>query len=178
MSPRRFSCRWLWPSFCRSCFSPAVRILRRTGLPNTPAVLLVAATAFAIIFGVGTLITQQVGSLVQEMPRYQTTLRDKVKSLKEVAKGGSGALKQASDALKDLQDELDKPAAQPTGPGVTISPMQGEMRSGDRSPIPVVVRTPSPTPLDQLQGIIGVIVQASRYGGACGAVRAVSADAA
>jgi len=139
--------------------SPAVRILRRTGLPNTPAVLLVAATAFAIIFGVGTLITQQVGSLVQEMPRYQTTLRDKVKSLKEVAKGGSGALKQASDALKDLQDELDKPAAQPTGPGVTISPMQGEMRSGDRSPIPVVVRTPSPTPLDQLQGIIGVIVQ-------------------
>ncbi|CAN1725141.1 AI-2 transport protein TqsA [Hyphomicrobium sp. 1Nfss2.1] len=139
--------------------SPAVRILRRTGLPNTPSVLLVVAVAFGIIFGVGTLITQQVGSLVQEMPRYQTTLRDKVKSLKEVAQGGSGALKQASDALKDLQDELDKPAAQPTGPGVTISPMQGEMRSGDRNPVPVVVRTPSPTPLDQLQSIIGVIVQ-------------------
>ena len=92
--------------------APAVRILRRVGLGNTPAVLLVVAIAFAIIFSIGTLITQQVGSLVQELPRYQTTLRDKVKSLKEVAQGSSGALKQASDALKDLQDELDKPDAQ------------------------------------------------------------------
>lgn len=140
--------------------APAVRILRRAGLANTPAVLLVAVTAFAIIFSIGTLITQQVGSLVQELPRYQTTLRDKVKSLKEVAQGSSGALKQASDALKDLQDELDKPDAQPVpGGGVTISPMQGEVRRGDRNPIPVVVRTPSPTPLDQLQSIIGIIVQ-------------------
>ena len=40
--------------------APAVRLLRRIGLPNTPAVLLVVVIAFAIIFGIGALITQQV----------------------------------------------------------------------------------------------------------------------
>ena len=47
--------------------------------------------AFAIIFGIGALITQQVGSLIQEIPRYQATLTDKAKMLKSVA-SGSGAI--------------------------------------------------------------------------------------
>ena len=34
--------------------------------------------AFALIFGVGALITQQVSSLAQDLPRYQITLKDKV----------------------------------------------------------------------------------------------------
>jgi predicted PurR-regulated permease PerM len=79
--------------------APPVRVLRRAGLPNTPAVLIVVVIAFSIIFGVGALITQQVGSLVQQIPTYQATLKHKVKSLKEVAQGSGGALKQASEAL-------------------------------------------------------------------------------
>jgi predicted PurR-regulated permease PerM len=139
--------------------APPVRVLRRAGLGNSPSVLIIVAIAFAIIFAVGALITQQVGSLVEQLPSYQSTLRDKVKSLKEVAQGSSGALKQASEALKDLQAELDKPEVpRTTAPSVTISPMQGELRSGDRQPIPVVVRPPSPSPLDQLQSIIGVVI--------------------
>jgi predicted PurR-regulated permease PerM len=133
-----------------------VRWLRRLGLANSPSVIIIVAVAFAIIFGVGALITQQVGSLVQEMPRYQTTLREKVKSLKEVTEGSSGALKQASETLKDLQAELDKPAVTtPTAPGINLSPLQ---QGGERSAIPVIVRNPSPTPLDQLQSIIGVVL--------------------
>jgi predicted PurR-regulated permease PerM len=139
--------------------APPVRALRRVGLGNSPSVFIVVAVAFAIIFGVGTLITQQVGSLVQELPNYQSTLREKVKSLKEAASDSSGALKQASDALRNLQDELDSPnTPKPAGtPGVTISPMQGELRSGERGPVPVIVRNPT-SPLDQLQTIIGVVI--------------------
>lgn len=50
--------------------APAVRLLRRIGLPNTPAVLLVVVIAFAIIFGIGALITQQVGNLIQDGERF------------------------------------------------------------------------------------------------------------
>jgi len=140
--------------------APAVRLLRRAGLGNTPSVLIVVAVAFSIIFGVGALITQQVGALVEELPRYQLTLRDKVKALKDVAEGSGGAIKQASETLKNLQQELNQSDAAATTPpsvNVTIPSLQGT-HGADRRPIPVEVRTPAATPLDQLQGIIGVVI--------------------
>jgi len=88
--------------------APAVRLLRRARLPNTPAVLIVVSVAFAIIFGIGALITQQVGNLIQEIPRYQLTLTDKVKMLKNVTVGSGGAIERATATLKDIQKELDK----------------------------------------------------------------------
>src|SRR3974377_1936192 len=61
--------------------APGVRLLRRVGIPNTPAVGMVVMGAFAISGSLGALITQQVGELAQEIPRYQLILKDKVKSL-------------------------------------------------------------------------------------------------
>ena len=140
--------------------APAVRLLKRGGLPNTPAVVLVVMLAFSLIFGVGALITQQVGSLAQDLPRYQITLKEKVTALREATSGGDGALKQASDALKDLQEQLEAPtkAAQPPVT-VTVAPLPGLQNGGAKGkPIPVEVHTPAPTPLDQLQSIIGIIL--------------------
>jgi predicted PurR-regulated permease PerM len=140
--------------------APPVRALRRAGLANPPAVFLVVGFAFAMIFGVGALITQQVGTLVQELPRYQIILRDKVKSLKEVAEGGSGAIKQASETLRDLQAELEEPKA-PAAPAASPSfqPMRDVLRPTAGRPIPVELRTPTPNALEQLESIIGVVLQ-------------------
>jgi predicted PurR-regulated permease PerM len=136
--------------------APAVRLLRRAGLANTPSVFLTVAVAFAIIFGVGALITQQVSSLVEELPRYQLTLRDKVKALKDVAEGSGGAIKQASETLKDLQQELEDPKPPATSvPSINVVPP----RDSTARPIPVEVRNPAPTPLDQLQRIIGIVIE-------------------
>ena len=134
--------------------APAVRLLRKTGLPNTPAVLLVVVFAFAIIFSVGALITQQVGNLIEEIPRYQLVLKDKVKMLKDAAAFSGGAIDRASDTLKDLQKELQKP--EPPSQPMTVAPLQnGGLKPLDR-PIPVEVHPPAPGPLDQLQTLIGV----------------------
>jgi predicted PurR-regulated permease PerM len=133
--------------------APPVRALRRIGLPNAPSVFVVVALAFAVIFGVGTLIAQQVTSLAQEFPRYQLTLKDKINTLKLAAAGSGGAIERAGETLKDLQKELEKPAAdspQPTSITVT--------RPDNGRPLPVEVHEPKPTPLDQLQGIIGVVL--------------------
>ncbi|MFA6141054.1 MAG: AI-2E family transporter [Hyphomicrobium sp.] len=141
--------------------APAVRLLKRTGLPNSPAVVLVVMFAFALIFGVGALITQQVGSLAQDLPRYQVTLKDKVAALRDATSGGGGAFKQASEALKDLQEQLEAPTKAAAPPvSVTVTPLPGPLRDGGGKgkPIPVEVHTPAPTPLDQLQSIIGIIL--------------------
>jgi predicted PurR-regulated permease PerM len=140
--------------------APPVRMLRRTGIGNTASVFVVVGIAFAIIFGVGAVITQQVGDLVEELPRYQATLRDKVKSLKDVASGSGGAFQQASDTLKQLQEELESPKA-PAATPQTMTPVAPERlnpAAGERRPVPVEVRTPAPTAIDQLQGIIGVVL--------------------
>jgi len=133
--------------------SPAVRALRRLGLSNSPSVIIVVAVAFAAMFAVGTLITQQLGSLVSELPRYQMTLRDKVKALKDVAEGSGGAFKQASETLRDLQHELDAPdlpAPADQFSNNTVAPAPSQ------KPVPVELHNPVATPLDQLQSIIGV----------------------
>lgn len=141
--------------------APAVRLLRRIGLPNTPAVLLVVVFAFAIIFGIGALITQQVGNLVQEIPRYQLTLTGKVKMLKNVAAGSGGAIGRASEALKDIQKELEKPDGRTVAPPVpvTVTPLGGGIfGQPDSAPLPVEVRTPEATAFNQFQRIIGIVL--------------------
>ncbi len=140
--------------------APAVRLLRRAGLSNTPAALVVVVVAFSIIFGIGALITQQVGNLVEELPRYQLTLTDKAKLLRNVAVGNGGAIERASETLKDIQKELEKPdtKAAPLVP-ITVSPLNnGVLGRSNSAPVAVEVHTPQSTALDKLQSIIGIVL--------------------
>lgn len=136
--------------------APPIRLLRRLGVANAPAVFMVVALAFAVIFSIGAVVTQQVGNLASELPRYQLTLKDKVKLLKSMAMGSGGALERASETLKDLQAELEKPSSNP--PVSAIAPSLTAEPNAANRPIPVEVHTPQPTPLDQLQSIVGVIL--------------------
>jgi predicted PurR-regulated permease PerM len=139
--------------------APPVRALRRLGLPNSPSVILVVMLSFGVIFSVGALITQQVASLAQELPRYQLTLKDKIKALKLAAADSGGAIERASSTLKDLQKELETPEQAPPAPApVTVAPLGGGGLNSASGPVPVEVHEPNPTPLDQLQSIIGVVL--------------------
>jgi predicted PurR-regulated permease PerM len=141
--------------------APAVRLLRRTGLPNAPAVFVVVVVALAIICSLGTLLTQQVGHLAQEIPRYQLILKDKVKTLTGAAVSSGGALARASDVLEALQKEMGKPEikrepkneSQESAP--SASPLSGATAQPTDHPVPVEVHYPEPTPLDHLQKIAG-----------------------
>ena len=136
--------------------APPVRVLRRLGLPNSPSVILVVVLTFAVIFGIGALIAQQVASLALELPRYQLTLTDKVKALKLAAADSGGALERASETLSDLQKELEKPNEATQAAPVTVEPVGGRRLNPSSGPIPVEVHEPNPTPLDQLQSILTV----------------------
>jgi predicted PurR-regulated permease PerM len=131
--------------------APLVRMLQRWRVPRTLAVIVVVLAAFAAIFSLGALMVSQVNQLAGELPRYQSTLREKIQSLRGAA-AGTGTLERASEVLQNLSSELDKPGA--TVPSIgrqTVGP------ATDR-PIPVEVKQPDPGALQTLVALITPLI--------------------
>src|SRR6185436_18373433 len=102
------------------------------------------------IFALGAFMVSQVTQLATDLPGYQSTLREKIQSVRE-ATGGAGPLERASDVLKDLSKEIDKPGS---GSG---APALNEPAPASR-PIPVEVRQPDPGALQVLVGLITPLI--------------------
>ena len=102
-------------------FSPLIRRLRGWGLWRVPSVIITVLFAIAVIAALGSTIVLQVAQLAEELPKYETNLRTKIRAL-----GGgslmSSSLERASDTLKDLQSEITKSGAPTTtAPGPKAS---------------------------------------------------------
>jgi len=134
--------------------SPLVRFLRRRIMPKGAAVGVVVLLAFAAIFVVGTVITTQVTQLAGDLPRYQTALKDKIRAFNRMTGGSGGAIEQASETLKDLQSELEKTTDD--GTKRAAPPPSSLPESKESAPIPVEVRPPQLTAVEQLESIISV----------------------
>jgi predicted PurR-regulated permease PerM len=117
--------------------SPLIRRLRGWGLWRVPSVILAVVFAIAVIAALGSTIVYQVAQLAEELPKYETNLRTKLRAL-----GGgslmSSSLERASDTLKDLQNEISKPA--PPTPG--------------QKPLLVEVRQPEPKGLESIANVV------------------------
>jgi predicted PurR-regulated permease PerM len=133
--------------------APAVRLLQRLYIPRSLAVLVVVGVAFASIFTLGAVMIAQVNQLASDLPGYQTTLREKIQTLRGAATG-TGTLERASEVLQDLSKELDKPKSGLQRPsassGAAVSPAD--------KPIPVEVRQPDPGALQTLAALISPLI--------------------
>ena len=131
--------------------SPIVQFMRRRRVPHSLAVVFTVLLAFVIIFIVGAVVTRQVTELGAELPQYQAALKDKVKTISNVAGGKGGAIDRAENTLRELQAELEKGSAeQPASGGL------GGLTRQANGPIPVEVHAPPPTALQQISTIIAV----------------------
>src|SRR6202521_1622009 len=103
--------------------APLVAILQRIHVPRGFAVVSVVVLAFALIFAMGSLLATQLTQLAGDLPRYQSTISEKIQSFRDT-KAGSGTLERASDMLKDLRKEIEQPkdAASARASNSTISP--------------------------------------------------------
>ena len=132
--------------------APPVKLLQRLYLPRFAAVTIVVLLAFGVIFGLATLMFAQVSQLAGDLPRYQSNLGEKIQALRGAATA-SGTLEQASQVLRNLQKELDRPKsakpASPATPDASALP--------DR-PIPVEVRQPDPGALQTLATLIAPLI--------------------
>ena len=131
--------------------APLVGLLQRLRIPRGLAVVSVVTIAFALIFAMGSLLASQLTQLAGDLPRYQSTISEKIQSFRETT-AGRGTLERASGMLKDLSKELDKPAA--TAPEGSLSPRAAT----PLKPVPVEVRQPDPGALESLQSLISPLL--------------------
>src|ERR1700737_1857977 len=114
--------------------APLVALLQRLRCPRIVAVLLVVLAAFSVLFALGGLMASQVNQLASDLPTYQSTLREKIQSLRGAARG-TGTLERASEVLQNLRKELERPkpdAQTPASPGdASIKPIRVEVRQPD-----------------------------------------------
>src|SRR4029079_19377013 len=130
--------------------APLVGLLQRIRVPRGLAVVSVVIFAFAVIFAIGSLVASQLTQLAGDLPRYQSTITEKIQTFRETT-AGRGTLERASGMLKDLGKELDKPKDAQQGPGLARSP--GTKASPSPTPVPVEVRQPDPGALESLRSL-------------------------
>ena len=134
--------------------APLVGLLQRLRVPRGLAVVSVVATAFVLIFATGSLLATQLTQLAGDLPRYESTISEKIQSFRETT-AGRGTLERASGMLKDLSKELDKPkdAASSLGPGSILAKTPAPL-----APVPVEVRQPDPGALESLRSLISPLL--------------------
>jgi predicted PurR-regulated permease PerM len=135
--------------------APLVGLLQRIRVPRGLAVVSVVVLAFALIFALGSLLASQLTQLAGDLPRYQSTISEKIQLFRDTT-AGRGTLERASGMLKDLSKELDKPkeAAPPLVAGTSLTPKT----SPALTPVPVEVRQPDPGALESLQSLISPLL--------------------
>jgi predicted PurR-regulated permease PerM len=133
-----------------------VGIMQRFGLGRVFPVTIVVLLAFLGIFSIGGLIASQVTQLAGDLPRYQTTMREKISSLRGSAEA-SGPLARAADMLQELAGELAPPPKDPPGPnapGVSRGADPGERER----PVPVEITPGRSSPLETIRNIVSPIL--------------------
>lgn len=135
--------------------APLVNLLQRIRVPRGLSVVSVVILAFALIFAMGSLLAAQLSQLAGDLPNYQSTISQKIQSFRD-AKAGSTTLERASDMLKDLSKELDKP--KDVSAGRAASPSLSPNSSAPLTPVPVEVRQPDPGALESLRALISPLI--------------------
>src|SRR6476660_305800 len=135
--------------------APLVGILQRIHVPRGLAVVSVVILAFSLIFAMGSLLATQLTQLAGDLPRYQSTISEKIQSFRDT-KAGRGTLERASDMLKDLSKELDKPKDAPSARA--SGSIAGTNAPAPLTPVPVEVRQPDPGALESLRTLISPLI--------------------
>jgi predicted PurR-regulated permease PerM len=128
---------------------PLVLLLRRWHFGRAPAVIAVVLLAFSIIGGIGTFVGTELAHLAADLPGYQTNISRKINSLRD-STGKGGMIDRTSKMVKNLDNEIEKPANQPAAPPRSVE---------QQSPVPVEVRQAASTPLQLIYAVAAPLLQ-------------------
>jgi predicted PurR-regulated permease PerM len=119
--------------------SPPLLLLQRAYVPRAIAVVVVVGGLLLAVTAAGGVVSKQLTSIVQDFPKYETVIRDKLSWLRAITSpdiyiGGS---------FKELQAELSgSPGTRPDDPASLATP---------RTPVPVELRQRPPTIWEQVK---------------------------
>jgi predicted PurR-regulated permease PerM len=134
--------------------TPLLLLLRKVKVPRVLAVVIVVTLAFAIIFGLGWMMSQQASQLAGDLPRYQHVLAEKIATLRKSA-SSSTTLEKAAGALKGIENELNQSSA-PPAPSAAPTPSLED--KNPTKPIPVQITKPEPRAFEILQSVLGTVL--------------------
>jgi predicted PurR-regulated permease PerM len=132
--------------------APVVRLLQQWHVPRGLSVVSVVLLATLLISALGGLIAGQINQLAGDLPRYQSTMHEKINSLRGTTATRS-TLERAAEVLQDLGKELDRP--RDARPATAQAPAAGQ----ETRPIPVEVRQPQPSALQSIAALIAPLLQ-------------------
>ena len=104
--------------------SPVVALVRRSGLAQIPAVILVLSLTCLLAGGLGWALFSQVTALANDLPSYRATIARKIADVQRMGKGG--AIEKVEDTAKDVMAQIeraDPPSAKPIPVVVSAPPL-------------------------------------------------------
>jgi predicted PurR-regulated permease PerM len=125
--------------------APCVRALQKLRVPKSAAIISVVCIAFALLFAMTAVLATSLTNLAGDLPRYESNLREKARSLKFATSGGD-TIEKAANVLKDLRTELQQP-------------QQSSLTNNTSNrPIPVEIREPNFGPLDPVISAVAILI--------------------
>lgn len=136
--------------------APLVGLLRRLRLGRTLSVILAVLLALGVILTLGGVIAVQVARIAGEVPRYQSTIEEKVGGLR------AGTIGRVTERLRAIEQQI-RQAAEETPAGEV--PAQGKTEPDEVTeaeapppPIPVEVHQPKPGPVELARTVLGPVI--------------------
>lgn len=130
--------------------TPMVNLLRRWRVPRIAAVLTAVSLAFVVVAGVALVVGRQLVQLADNLPKYQTTITEKIHSLQKSAPGG-GVISKVTTTVEDLSKEI-------SGGDRKSEPAQPRLGSRAEEPVTVRLEPPQPRPLELIRSVIGPLL--------------------
>ena len=128
--------------------APLVAKLRCHHVPRIPAIILTVVLAIGLIGGLSVVVGSQVVTLAKNLPSYQFTIQEKIRSLKANAPGG-GIVERAMQVFRGLGSELSGADDAKRSPSSGPASAQQE---------PVLVRVEQTAqPLTIIQHVLGAV---------------------
>ncbi len=128
--------------------SPLVSGLRKLRIPDVIAVVFSVAFSLGIVTGVATLVGTQVVDLAANLPKYQTTIDNKVQAVRDATLGKMAGL------ASRLQTALGQP--EKTKPAVPAAAQKQD--KARQEPVPVEVHQPPPDALSLAQRVLAPVL--------------------
>ena len=86
--------------------SPVVAMVRRSGLTQVPAVIVVVSLTCLLAGGLGWALFSQITTLANDLPRYRETIARKITDVQRVGRGG--AIEKVEDTAKDVIAQIER----------------------------------------------------------------------
>lgn len=103
--------------------SPMINALQQAGLGRVPSVAIVIVLTFALLATIGWIAASQVTTLAGELPKYRQNIRQKIRDVRNMGKGG--VLEKVQETVEEVKDEIEQgepsPAAKKNPPVVIQS---------------------------------------------------------